>query len=411
MDIERLLDALRWQESGGNANAVSPKGAIGPYQIMPKTGGDPGFGVRGINKDMMTNEAESRRFAKDYLNAMLFRYDGDVDKALAAYNAGPGNVDKGRYPQETKDYVPAVKGHYDRMGTPGQPPLAQAMADVQGQGLGMMGSPLPKTPEPMQADSGGGGLGGLLGGLFGGSAMGGGNGSRFGNGLLSIGAGLSSISNPQGAAVALKMLQDRQGDGLTAYQKAQLGLEERKLDLEEAASGVKTTKEISEAEQRGKSLVNAWGDMKTTAQEIHDAKNLPDVTGPMAWVPNRPGSEAFSLQDKVDNFKAKGVFQVLQGLREMSKTGGALGQVTDYENRLMEKAFGALNQAKQPEDFKKSLDLFMKQANRSMQNIQEAYRKQYGISLPEYEPLQTEEDEKGSLAPQSPSGFRILEVH
>ena len=87
---EKLLPFLINQESGGNNNAVSPKGARGLTQVMPKTGEDPGYGVAPLKNQ---SPEEYRRFGKDYLVAMLNKYDGDVEKSLAAYNAGPGNVD------------------------------------------------------------------------------------------------------------------------------------------------------------------------------------------------------------------------------------------------------------------------------------------------------------------------------
>lgn len=87
---DKLLPFLINQESGGNNDAVSPKGARGLTQVMPATGVDPGYGVAPL-KDQ--SPEEYRRFGKDYLVAMLNKYDGDVEKSLAAYNAGPGNVD------------------------------------------------------------------------------------------------------------------------------------------------------------------------------------------------------------------------------------------------------------------------------------------------------------------------------
>lgn len=119
--LDALTKAVFGQESGerhtdANGNLItSPAGARGISQVMPKTGADPGYGVRPLQNQ---TEAEYRRFGRDYLAAMLRNYGGDRRKALAAYNAGPGNVDNairrygddwlGHLPMETQNYVPNV---------------------------------------------------------------------------------------------------------------------------------------------------------------------------------------------------------------------------------------------------------------------------------------------------------------
>lgn len=85
----QVLPHLIQQESGGNPNAVSPKGARGYTQVMPATGRDPGFGVQPLQND---SPEENVRFGRDYLTAMIRRYPGRLDQALAAYNAGPGRI-------------------------------------------------------------------------------------------------------------------------------------------------------------------------------------------------------------------------------------------------------------------------------------------------------------------------------
>ena len=86
-----LLKAIEQVESGGNVNAVSPAGAVGPMQIMPNTAKNPGYGVAPAANDSVE---ENRRVGADYFNAMLTKYNGDVRMALAAYNQGPGATDK-----------------------------------------------------------------------------------------------------------------------------------------------------------------------------------------------------------------------------------------------------------------------------------------------------------------------------
>lgn len=112
----RMLDAVRQVESGGNPSAISPAGAYGAYQIMPATASDPGYGVTPIDLYNSTEE-EQRRFAREYLTAMLRRFDGDMEKALAAWNAGPGRVlGGGPLPEETKTFVPRVMNTYREIG-------------------------------------------------------------------------------------------------------------------------------------------------------------------------------------------------------------------------------------------------------------------------------------------------------
>ena len=108
------------QESGLNPDAVSPAGALGIAQIMPKTAKDPGYGVAPVSDP--TDPEESLRFGAEYMRAMLDRYEGDYGKALAAYNAGPGAVDKaGGVPpyRETQNYVSTILGGKMQPSAPG----------------------------------------------------------------------------------------------------------------------------------------------------------------------------------------------------------------------------------------------------------------------------------------------------
>jgi soluble lytic murein transglycosylase-like protein len=100
-----LIEALVWQESRWRAGAVSPVGARGLAQLMPGTARE-----LGVNpNDPFANLEGGAR----YLRAQLDRFGGDVEKALAAYNAGPGRVIRsGGVPRirETQHYVAAIMG-------------------------------------------------------------------------------------------------------------------------------------------------------------------------------------------------------------------------------------------------------------------------------------------------------------
>lgn len=100
-------------ESGFDPRAVSPVGAGGLAQIMPATAQQPGFGLSPISDDARFDPETSLNFGAQYMRAMLDRYDGDYNRALAAYNAGPGRVDQeGGIPNipETQNYVSQIMG-------------------------------------------------------------------------------------------------------------------------------------------------------------------------------------------------------------------------------------------------------------------------------------------------------------
>jgi soluble lytic murein transglycosylase-like protein len=99
-----LVRSVMARESGFHPEAVSPKGAIGLMQLMPETAGELGVDP---NDPAQNADAGAR-----YLRDLLARYDWQLWNALAAYNAGPGAVDKykGVPPyRETIDYVSRIE--------------------------------------------------------------------------------------------------------------------------------------------------------------------------------------------------------------------------------------------------------------------------------------------------------------
>lgn len=155
-DFDRLVNITMATESNGQRYGKdgklleSPKGAKGEMQVLDGTNTDPGFGV----KPARDNSPEERaRVGRDYLQAMLKRYQGDPALAWAAYNAGPGRVDAALknagdantdpnaprqmnwlslMPKEAQQYVAKNMAAFSGgQGTPPRPTLADIDARLQ----------------------------------------------------------------------------------------------------------------------------------------------------------------------------------------------------------------------------------------------------------------------------------------
>ncbi len=102
-----LIQSVIERESNNDPKAISPKGAMGLMQLMPDTATEMDV------KDPF-NAEENIMGGTKYLSGMLSKFDGNLAKALAAYNAGPQALKDGKIPNypETQEYVKKVMESY-----------------------------------------------------------------------------------------------------------------------------------------------------------------------------------------------------------------------------------------------------------------------------------------------------------
>ena len=101
-----LFVRLIERESGFDPEARGSFGEVGLSQVMEETALAPGFGVAPlVNRH---DPVDNLRFGAEYLGALIRHYDGDVSKALMAYNGGAGNVARGTVSDAAREYSSAL---------------------------------------------------------------------------------------------------------------------------------------------------------------------------------------------------------------------------------------------------------------------------------------------------------------
>ena len=103
-----LIRAMIQVESGWNTEAVSNKGAQGLMQLMPRT-------AAMLGVDDPFDAEQNIEGGVRYISDLTDKYRGDIEKALAAYNAGPARVDSGNIPDVSKRYVKNIMAIYRKL--------------------------------------------------------------------------------------------------------------------------------------------------------------------------------------------------------------------------------------------------------------------------------------------------------
>lgn len=137
--------------------------------------------------------------------------------------------------------------------------------------------------------------------------------------------------------------------------------------------------------------------LASTANSILNHPGLAGITGIRGKVPDVPGTDAANARALLNTLKSQVAFDVLQDMRNNSKTGGALGNVSDAEGKRLENNLAALDTTQGIDQFKKQLGEIVEFANSAKGRLQDAYNLKH----------------KGASAPSSssaPSGWGIKKI-
>jgi hypothetical protein len=115
-----------------------------------------------------------------------------------------------------------------------------------------------------------------------------------------------------------------------------------------------------------------------TANQVLNHPGLPNITGIPGAFPNIPGGKAADAEAQLNVLKSQVAFGVLQDMRNNSKTGGALGNVSDAEGKRLEANLAALEKAQSFDQFQSSLKQIIKFTEDAKNNLRKAYNTKHG---------------------------------
>lgn len=151
---------------------------------------------------------------------------------------------------------------------------------------------------------------------------------------------------------------------------------------EQAKKDVERPTKSIEAKSALDSTTSSLDRMAEFAQGLVGDPSLGRITGVMGMFPSVPGGDAANAQARLNTLKSQIGFAVLQAMRDASKTGGALGAVSDTENKLLQNNIAALETVQDERQLKEQLQKIIKYARDAKDRLSAAYEQQFGSAQP-----------------------------
>lgn len=154
--------------------------------------------------------------------------------------------------------------------------------------------------------------------------------------------------------------------------------------------------------------------MATTANELLNHPGLPGIYGLRGMIPNAPGSAAANAEAKLNNLKSQVGFSVLQAMRDASKTGGALGNISDAEGKRLEANLAALDKAQGVDQVRDELRKIVTFTEEAKGRLRNAYNTKHGertgdsAPAPSAAPAAPQGPQEGATATNKATGQKII---
>lgn len=144
---------------------------------------------------------------------------------------------------------------------------------------------------------------------------------------------------------------------------------------------IKLQSKYASDEGRVRGITDGLAVLKTQAEKLKNHKGLAGITGIRGAIPNIPGTEAANAQALLNQIKSRTSLDVLQNMRMLSPTGGALGNVSDAEGRRLETYIAAIENAQSLPAMQTALDDIIKYAENSSKNIKTTFDRSYSSDV------------------------------
>lgn len=145
---------------------------------------------------------------------------------------------------------------------------------------------------------------------------------------------------------------------------------------------------------------NSFDRLAVAANEVLNHPGLKGITGFRGAIPNAPGTDSANAEALLGTLKSQVGFGVLQDMRNNSKTGGALGSVSDAEGKRLEANLAALDKSQSLEQFKSNLQKIITYSEGAKGRLREAYNLKHGAGSTN--PARGSGDAPGTVPPAKP---------